>query len=534
MDLSGIIILPIWIGGLKLAELIGFTIQDGIKGNIDEPILTLEDAKKVQEKDIWKIDWKNGKFKLRKTADGKVRATSLWATPKEPEPEEWFDFEGVVPSQSESKEILPGSRVNYPGVFLIIDKGKVEYGFSKDYMLEVFLDGKLKGRHIFRQLGVEELRKVMNGKEITDDDLIVFYKATKNILPPYDKEEAENPSTFTWLFIQSTDQTPYVLGEAVRKNLLPPLGYSALPKEIRKKIPDEYKYWLEKDRKKAIQMRNAILELDLITKNTGKFFLHRRYWLDPQHKINRFGPTEEVYDLTILDGNKLVHYSISEDPADSFGFAGYKTDIDKKIIDIKEQTKIEPKTMLNPSKNTPCWIELIDSGNCEIYQNSPEFLKVKFKGKVLNGLYTAKKEENTAFWLFETSKTPADTVLPIMKSDTFRGIVTGPVLIPDRVDRQGHIITKEEIEKAMFDFMRNSRNIGFMHQNEYVNDEVTILECAIQKGDYRLDNGRVIPDGTWYLTIEEKNPIRKELIKQGKIRGFSIRAFGRMKVIEWR
>ena len=508
-------------------ELIGFTIQDAIPGKIKEPVLTLEDARKYQNMDIWKIDWKTGAFKKRRTADGKIRAVSLWATMKEKEPVEWFDFEGVVPPHSEAPDI-PGSTKNYPGVFLIVEKGKIEYGFSKPYMLEVFLHGeKLKGRYLFRALGKEELEK---GQYIDDDKVFLLDK--EDILPPSEAED-KSPSPILFLFIETVDPTPYVLSDAVKKDLLPPYGISALPKEIREKIPKELRYWEEKDRMKALEKRKQILELEILKKSEGKFTLHRRYWLDPAHKTVRYGPSQEVYDLTILDGDNLIHFSIPDKPEPLLGFLGYETGIDRKIMDIKEKKEIEPQTTLNPTKSTPCFIELIDSGNCTIFESSPEFLKVKFKGKLLDGLFVAKKEENTNIWEFETSLVPINKFVPLIKVDEFQGIVTGPVLIPNSVDTQGHIITKEEIEKAMYNFMKYSRNFSFFHNGKFINDEVFLLECAQQKGDYVLPDGRVIKDGTWYITIQETNPIRKQMIKEGKIRGFSIGGVGRMKVISW-
>lgn len=499
-------------------ELIGFTIQDSIPNEIKEPVTTLEKAKEYQNKDIWKIDWKTGRFKLRRTKSGVTRLTSLWATPKQKEPHEWFDFEGVVPPRKE-KAGVPGSTKNYPGVFLRIDEGKIEYGFSKGYYLEVFLsEGKLKGKHIFRALGTEELQSRIEPV------------AKIEVLPP--SEETESPSPVRWLFIQPVDQTPYVLSEGVERGILPPYGFSALPSEIRKLIPEELQYWNERDRTKALEMRRQILSLDIISKESGKFTLHRRYWLDEKHKTIRYGPSEEVYDLTIKYGDKLIHYSLVSDPLDRLGFTAYKTNTDERILEIKEE-EVKPMTLLNPTKATPCRIELIDNGSCIIYQDSPEFLKVKFKGKKLEGLFIGKKEPNTNFWEFETASSPVNKVIPITKIDSFQGIICGPVLIPNRVDRQGHIISKEEIEKAMYDFMRYARNISFMHQDQFINDEVFILECALQKGDYRLEDGRVIPDGTWYLTIQETNPERLELIRSGKIRGFSIRGLGRLKKIQY-
>lgn len=177
---------------------LGWTLMDLVSGAISAPVETLAEAKKTDaDRGAFKVDWKNGVFQ----EVGQGDAVKLQAVVKPPEPSSWLDFEGIVnPGE-------PGATQELPGVYSVLDTGLVEYGAQRPDFHEYFLKGgKTKGRLI--------------AWKYRDD---------------------------TWLVSQPQDQTPYVLSDAaIKDGWLPPIlqtHASALPKEIRDKVPAELQYW---------------------------------------------------------------------------------------------------------------------------------------------------------------------------------------------------------------------------------------------------------------------------------------------------
>ena len=222
--------------------IVGFTLDDSIEGAIKEPILTMSQGKALLKRDdISKINWKTGKFKMRRTAANTIVPTQIRSQEKKPAPKEWLGIEGVVPKGS------VGATKEFPGVFVIRDKGIAEFGTVKSYFKEFFLDGQhLKGRLVFRQL------TPWTTKELNND----FEK----ILPPSKGEEIERTGIW-WSTIQPIDQLPYVLSDrAVKKAWIPPANFSALPRHLKSKVPAEFHYWTKSSEKERIKIRDAYVE----------------------------------------------------------------------------------------------------------------------------------------------------------------------------------------------------------------------------------------------------------------------------------
>jgi hypothetical protein len=220
---------------------IGYTLLVAMKRKILKPVLTMRDAIREIERDIWKIDWKKGKVKMRRIRDDHIRPAEIRVILKKVKiAKEWWTAHGVtaLPDPFE-KPIPPGATRRYPGVFYIYDKGMAVAGALKPYFHEYFLyRGKtLTGRILFRAIG----------------------RVEKQVLPPgVIPERVIRP--YYWVMIQPLDQTPYVLSErAVEKEWLPPRGIAALPPEVKRAIPKRYRYW-EHPRKKALALRKELVE----------------------------------------------------------------------------------------------------------------------------------------------------------------------------------------------------------------------------------------------------------------------------------
>ena len=187
----------------------GWTVDDLVKGAIKEPVLTVEEGKKIcSDKRVSKIDWDKGE--TIKLPSG--QPMKILTQPKKKQPKEWLKVKGIVPIGE------PGSTKEYPGVFIIRDSGWWEEGTIKPDMYEYFIHGsKLKGIYIFIKLPTAGFK-------------------------PRDKEPL---TPMVWLFWKKKEQVPYQLtNSALETKTIPPVGVSWLPKKTENLIPDEMRYWI--------------------------------------------------------------------------------------------------------------------------------------------------------------------------------------------------------------------------------------------------------------------------------------------------
>lgn len=125
---------------------------------------------------------------------------------------------------------------------------------------------------------------------------------------------------------------------------------------------------------------------------------------------------------------------------------------------------------------------------------------------------------------------------PILKQVEDKRLVMGPLLIPETVDLQNEIVSREEIENAAHNYMTkltfqkdpeflskiglNSRaDQGFMHVD--FSKKIAVVESYIAPVSFEL-NKRQVVEGTWMVTVKVFDDEVWNLIKAGKIRGFSI------------
>lgn len=388
-------------------DLLGWTLMVQMPDTVKEPITTLQQAKEWHKKNLTKIDWEKGEIRKRTIKGGVIRRADIRAVKKAEEPIVWLNdennnvlslFDLILEDQIEyfvegiAPIGTPGSTANYPGVFLIIDKGIVEYGSNLPFFHEYFLSGgKLKeGRYCFRAISQKEEFKEL-------------------VLPEGVKEETIK-EPFYWVFIQPDDQRPYCLSErAKEKNWLPPTGYSALPKKYRKNVPDNLKYWLEKDKNKAIEKRNKLMELEELDVQIEKgsegtdYKLFRIWWKRTNKEgkpviVIRWGASSQYYLFRIDDMNFECEYNPLESPTSAIQ-KKYKTNIDK----LKDR-ELEPGEELNPTKNTSAWAELIESGKAIIFDKKEDFIKFEIK----NRLYICRRENpKSDIWYIEETQLPA-------------------------------------------------------------------------------------------------------------------------------
>ena len=99
-------------------------------------------------------------------------------------------------------------------------------------------------------------------------------------------------------------------------------------------------------------------------------------------------------------------------------------------------------------------------------------------------------------------------------------MVFAEVYAPDRPDSGGDYMTKEDIQKAAYKFMKNQRldQVDTQHNNELVKG-ATIVESFIARKD-----DPVFIEGSWVVGMHIDNDEMWGKIKKGEINGFSLEA----------
>lgn len=390
--------------------LIGWTLADLIPGVVKESVTTLDEARKWSEDGSpFKIDFQSGHFKERQTRADNVVPAQIRAFPKAKEPHLWLDVEGVTPPFP-----APGATRNFPGVFFIEDKGICEYGAQKLDAHEYFLNGKLKGRLLIRRLAREALQSADQ-------------KGNKaNALPPGNVDESPTTDTTFWVAIQPLDQTPLVLTDReVEKQWIPPFGISALPQSVRELIPPDYRYWTIKDPASALKARDALVQAlkagkitidfnkeffghgsEITTKkNETKFPFVLQYQTFRGPLVVRSGPSKEFWTVRVaMSTNRVLSLQLSSNPlTTAASSATLSIERTNKFLDVEGE--LPPGSLLNPTKNTPSSIAILDKGEALVLSDSDTIKEFEFHGKKLKGVWTAKRPDTkTVLWEFSEGK----------------------------------------------------------------------------------------------------------------------------------
>lgn len=116
-----------------------------------------------------------------------------------------------------------------------------------------------------------------------------------------------------------------------------------------------------------------------------------------------------------------------------------------------------------------------------------------------------------------------DMRVPIWKEDDARQIVYGVVLVPDLVDSQGDVVSKEEIEKAAHSFLVRARKHDVQHSDAPA--AVETVESYIAPADFEL-GGKKVLKGSWVMGVHVSDPEIWGQVKKGELDGFSIGGTG--------
>lgn len=109
---------------------------------------------------------------------------------------------------------------------------------------------------------------------------------------------------------------------------------------------------------------------------------------------------------------------------------------------------------------------------------------------------------------------------PITKLNDEKRLVGGIVYEPDTVDAQGDSASEAEIEKAAHNFLQESRTLGLMHKEE-AGPRAKIVESYVAPCNMKINNQN-IRKGTWVMVVKVHDNDLWEMVKSGKITGFSM------------
>jgi hypothetical protein len=114
--------------------------------------------------------------------------------------------------------------------------------------------------------------------------------------------------------------------------------------------------------------------------------------------------------------------------------------------------------------------------------------------------------------------------MEIVKADNFKQIVYGVFLVPEKADRQGDIISSEDVEMVAHKFISDFRGIDEMHKACEI--DADIVETAIAWEDDLNYHGKILKKGTWFGAIKIGNKQVWEKVLSGTYKAFSVRICG--------
>jgi hypothetical protein len=113
-------------------------------------------------------------------------------------------------------------------------------------------------------------------------------------------------------------------------------------------------------------------------------------------------------------------------------------------------------------------------------------------------------------------------------------IISGPLMLADtpiyRYDANGEyyvVFTKDTIKKIAQKYFKKGyqSNVNLMHDNGQVVDGVTMFESWIvdeKRGIKPMNGYEDVKDGSWFGSFKVENDDVWELVKEGKLKGFSV------------
>lgn len=99
--------------------------------------------------------------------------------------------------------------------------------------------------------------------------------------------------------------------------------------------------------------------------------------------------------------------------------------------------------------------------------------------------------------------------------------VYGAAWVPDKVDRQNHVIDADTICKAARDYMINAQHAGLRHKWLLAKEGIQLTQSFIAPSDMQIGE-KDIPKGSWVVEFRVTDDTLKKSITSGQFNAFSV------------
>lgn len=197
----------------------------------------------------------------------------------------------------------------------------------------------------------------------------------------------------------------------MKKAWAPPFKASALPRNIRSKVPDRFKYWIIKDASRRREVRDELvneikkklLKLDSI--GHGEFKFLKQTWRG--QKVILEGPSRTLYYFVLKRGKNYFALALNASLLASETATGLP--FRHPIPLWTAEGEVAPGSKLNPSKATPSNIEVLDQGKVTVLkekESNSKSTKLILFGKKMKGTWAAFQQDGSNLWTIQKSNLP--------------------------------------------------------------------------------------------------------------------------------
>lgn len=339
-----------------------------------------------------------------------------------------------------------------------------------------------------------------------------------------------------WKATVQKHNLPAVLSaEAVEQGIMPPLGRSALPSTLEREIEPEFHYWRADTGKAAQAIRDALVKSQFLNEDNvvlyeGKF---RRLHAKVERAVRKDLPD------ALPAGTPAPKPPAEVDPVQRVASMLPGSGADVVLFD-RELSK-----SMGPDDVAAAAAELHGEDFLIAYPDSPGARLALAK---CGRLFKLAGHAGTVFvtsspfskasgveWLPDPAALLADNgsaqaeallkrmgsehKVPILKAE--ERFVYGIVLEPETIDAQNDIYNADEIRKAAHLYMQEFGHIKLMHNGQFIDSKVRILESFVAPVAFQID-GQHVKKGTWLLAVRVLDDGLWEAVKRGDLTGFSI------------
>ena len=149
------------------------------------------------------------------------------------------------------------------------------------------------------------------------------------------------------------------------------------------------------------EVKKKLLKLDSIS--TGQFKFLVQTWKG--QKVIREGPSRTLYYFVLKRGQNYFSLALNSSALNAVAAAGLPFAHGELLWTAEGE--LPPKSALNPTKNTPSRIQVLDQGEAIVLsEEGGKWIKLKLTGRKRKGLFFVAQQEGSKMWTFSKSAMP--------------------------------------------------------------------------------------------------------------------------------